>query len=158
SIASWARAGEDGREVGDGFALPPNPIRSDTVRSSVPGLGVDIMTEKKPVTRRSFLETAGVATGAVVAAGTFAHPAVAKVKGANERLNFAILGPGGRAQAHIGHLLAMKKEGRNVDILGVCDVWDGYDGEVTDWDGQKKTKLARGLYPSAKRCGLDPSD
>src|SRR4051794_31064828 len=116
------------------------------------------MTEKRPVTRRSFLETAGVATGAVVAAGTFAHPAVGNVKGANERLNFAILGPGGRAQAHIGHLLAMKKEGRNVDIIGVCDVWDGYDGEVTDWDGVHKTKLARGLYPSAKRCGLDPSD
>ena len=47
------------------------------------------MTEKKTVTRRSFLETAGVATGAIVAAGSFAHPAVAKVKGANERLNFA---------------------------------------------------------------------
>jgi predicted dehydrogenase len=115
------------------------------------------MTEKKTVTRRSFLETAGAATGAVVAAGSFAHPAVAKVKGANEKLNFAILGPGGRAQAHIGHLLAMKKEGRLVDIIGVCDVWDGYDGEVTRFDG-KPEKLARGLYPSAKRCGLDTGD
>src|SRR4051812_40105495 len=115
------------------------------------------MTEKRPVTRRSFLETAGVATGAVVAAGTFAHPAVGNVKGANERLNFAILGPGGRAQAHIGHLLAMKKEGRNVDIVGVCDVWDGYDGQVTMFNG-KSERLARGLYPSAKRCELDPGD
>src|SRR3954453_14674965 len=115
------------------------------------------MTEKKPVTRRSFLETAGAATGAVVAAGSFAHPAVAKGTGANEKLNFAILGPGGRAQAHIGHLLTMKKEGRLVDIVGVCDVWDGYDGEVTRWDG-KPEKLSRGLYPSAKRCGLDVND
>src|SRR5262245_65988450 len=122
------------------------------------------MTEKKPVTRRTFLETAGVATGAVVAAGTFAHPAIAKVKGANERLNFAILGPGGRAQAHIGHLLTMKKEGRNVDIVGVCDVWDGFDGDVPTWDGKPDArgrstqKLTRGLYPSAKRCELDTSD
>ncbi len=123
------------------------------------------MTEKKTVTRRSFLETAGVATGAVMAAGTFAHPAVGKVKGANERLNFAILGPGGRAQAHIGHLLDMKKEGRLVDIIGVCDVWDGFEGEVTTWDGKptgkqnKTTKhFGRGLYPSAKRCGLDIND
>jgi predicted dehydrogenase len=116
------------------------------------------MTEKTTVTRRSFIESAGAATGAVMAAGSFAHPAVAKVKGANERLNFAILGPGGRAQAHIGHLLAMKKEGRLVDIIGVCDVWDGYDGRVTDWDGVGKTPLARGLYPSAKRCGLDIND
>ena len=39
---------------------------------------------------------------------------------------FAILGPGGRAQSHIGHLLDMKKEGKQlVDIIGMCDVWDG---------------------------------
>jgi predicted dehydrogenase len=82
------------------------------------------MTEKQTVTRRGFLETAGVATGAVVAAGTFAHPAIGKVKGANDRLNFAILGPGGRAQAHIGVLLAMKDEGKPVDIVAVADVYD----------------------------------
>src|SRR3954468_23337786 len=104
------------------------------------------MTEKRPVSRRSFLETAGVATGAVVAAGSFAHPAVGNVKGANERLNFAILGPGGRAQAHIGHLLAMKKEEKPVDIVAVCDVWDG------------NKAVGRGLYPSAERCGLNPND
>ena len=34
------------------------------------------MTEKQVVSRRSFLETTGAATGAVVAAGTFAHPAI----------------------------------------------------------------------------------
>jgi len=92
------------------------------------------------------METAGAATGAIVAAGTFAHPAIGNVKGANERLNFAILGPGGRAQAHIGQLLKRKKENQLVDIVAVCDVWDG----------NKVTK--RGLYPSAERCGLDPND
>ncbi len=56
------------------------------------------MNDTQAVTRRGFLEAAGAATGAVMAAGTFAHPAVAAVKGANERLNFAILGPGGRAE------------------------------------------------------------
>ena len=30
----------------------------------------------------------------------------------------------------------MKKEGRPVDIVGVCDVWDGYEGMVTDWTGK----------------------
>src|SRR3954463_13129784 len=104
------------------------------------------MTEKKTVTRRSFLETAGAATGAVVAAGTFAHPAIGAVKGANERINFAILGPGGRAQAHIGHLLNMKKEGKAVDIIGLADVWDG------------NKEVGRGLYPSADRCGLAHDD
>src|SRR5437016_12356275 len=115
------------------------------------------MTDKPTVSHRDFLQATGATAGALVAAGTFAHPAIGKVLGANERLNFAILGPGGRAQAHIKHLLAMKKEGRPVDIVGVCDVWDGYDGEVMGFGG-KKEPLARGLYPSAKKCGLDIND
>ena len=111
------------------------------------------MTEKKTVTRRGFLETAGVATGAIVAAGTFAHPAVGNVKGANEKINFAILGPGGRAQEHIGHLLEMKKEGKPVDIIGVCDVWDGNEGEVTTATARASDKLGRGLYSRPRNAG-----
>jgi len=117
------------------------------------------MTDKRSVSRREFLQTTGAATGAAVAAGTFAHPAIGAVKGANDRLNFAILGPGGRAQAHIGHLLEMKREGKPVDIVGVCDVWDGgptKPGEKTA-NGQPAEE-PRGLYPSAKRCGLDFND
>jgi predicted dehydrogenase len=83
------------------------------------------MSEKQSVTRRGFLETTGAATGALVAAGAFPHPAVGAVKGANERLNFAIIGPGGRAQAHIDILLKMKKEGKPVDIIAVADVYEG---------------------------------
>jgi len=116
------------------------------------------MTEKQPVSRRGFLQTTGAATGAVAAAGAFPFPAIAKALGANDRIKFAILGPGGRAQAHIGHLLDMKKNGKNVDIIGVCDVWDGYDGKVVTWDGKKEEHFARGLYPSAKRCGLESGD
>lgn len=104
------------------------------------------MTEKNAVTRRGFLETAGLATSAVAASGTFAHPAIGAVKGANDRLNFAILGPGGRAQAHIKVLLDMKTEGKPVDIVGVADVWDG------------NAAVGRGLYPSAKKCKLDTED
>src|SRR5262249_22676198 len=113
------------------------------------------MTEKNSVTRRGFLESAGLATGAVMASGTFAHPAIGAVKGANEKVNFAILGPGGRAQAHIGVLLGMKREGKNVDILGVCDVWDG---GPTKFNREGKGIEERGLFPSAKRCGLDTDD
>ena len=112
------------------------------------------MDESFTVTRRGFLE----ATGVALAAGTFVHPAIGRAHGANDRLNFAILGAGGRAQAHISHLLDLKREGSGVDIVGVCDVWDGYDGKVTNWDGSETTPFARGLGPSAKRCGLDPDD
>ncbi len=83
------------------------------------------MKEKQSVTRRGFLETTGAATGALVAAGAFPHPAVGAVKGANERLNFAIIGPGGRAQAHIDILLKMKQLGKPVDIIAVADVYEG---------------------------------
>ncbi len=83
------------------------------------------MRDKHGVSRRGFLETAGVATGAAMAAGTFAHPAIGAVKGANEKLNIAVLGPGGRAQEHLRILLRMKKEQKPVDIIGLCDVWDG---------------------------------
>ena len=65
------------------------------------------------------------------------------MKGANEKLNIAILGPGGRAQEHLRILLRMKKENKPVDIIGLCDVWDGND------------EVKRGLYYSAKKCGLD---
>jgi predicted dehydrogenase len=81
------------------------------------------MTDKETVTRRGFLETAGAATGAVVTAGAFPHPALGRVTGANDRINFAILGPGGRAQAHLGVLLAMKDEGKPVEIIAVADVY-----------------------------------
>ena len=104
------------------------------------------MTEKNTVTRRGFLGTAGLATGAVAASGTFAHPAIGAVIGANDKINVAILGPGGRAQEHIKHLTRLGQQGKNVEIVGLADVWDGND------------QVGRGLYPSAKKCGIDPAD
>jgi predicted dehydrogenase len=102
------------------------------------------MRDKNKVSRRGFIETAGAATGAMVAAGAFPHPAVGSVKGANEKINIAILGPGGRAQEHLRILLKMKnKEQKPVDIIGLCDVWDG------------NKEAGRGLYYSAEKCGLD---
>ena len=104
------------------------------------------MHEPQSLSRRGFLQTTGAATGALAAAGTFAHPAIGAIKGANEKINFAIIGPGGRAQAHIKILTDMKAEGKAVDIIGVADVWDGNDA------------AKRGLYYSAERCGLNTND
>ena len=100
------------------------------------------MKEKSKVSRRNFLETTGVATGAVVATAAFAHPAIGSVKGANERINVGILGPGGRAQEHIRILKHLKDENK-AEIIALCDVWDGNDS------------IGRGLYYSAKKVGLD---
>ncbi len=108
------------------------------------------MRDKNKVSRRGFIETAGAATGAMMTAGAFPHPAVGSVKGANEKINIAILGPGGRAQEHLRILLKMKnKEQKPVDIIGLCDVWDG-----GKWMEHGR-ETGRGLYYSAEKCGLD---
>ncbi len=100
------------------------------------------MSEESKLSRRGFLETAGIATGALAAASVFPHPAVGAVKGANDRINFAILGPGGRAQAHIDVLNKMKGEGKAVDTIAVADVFQRAREEA-----QKKT--------GAKQCEND---
>src|SRR5947208_16776888 len=103
-----------GRHAGRRVAHPPTRSYPECLA----------MTDENAVSRRGFLETAGLATGAAVATGALAHPAVAKVKGANDRINFAILGPGGRAQSHIKVLLDMKEEAKPVDIIAVADVYE----------------------------------
>jgi predicted dehydrogenase len=119
------------------------------------------MRDNRNVSRRGFIETAGAATGAIMAAGAFPHPAVGSVKGANEKINIAVLGPGGRAQEHLRILLKMKnKEQKPVDIIGLCDVWDGAKWteheRVKDGDKwkDKEKEVGRGLYYSAEKCGL----
>ncbi len=102
------------------------------------------MTPKRGLNRRHFLGT--TAAGAALASSAFPHPAIASGRDANETLNFAILGAGGRMQAHIGVLNDMKKEGQAVNIVAMNDVWDGND------------EVGRGLYPSAKKCGLNVDD
>ena len=109
------------------------------------------MKDNRKVSRRGFIETAGAATGAIMAAGAFPHPAVGAVKGANEKVNIAILGPGGRAQEHLRILLKMKnREQKPIDIIGLCDVWDG-----AKWEERPGRETGRGLYYSAEKCGLD---
>jgi predicted dehydrogenase len=97
---------------------------------------------KKSVNRRSFL-----ATGAAMALPAKSY---ANVAAANDALRVAFLGVGGRCQQHIDVILEMKEKGLPVRPVAVNDVWDG-DPELGSGKG-------RGLYPSAKRCGLDQSD
>ena len=99
--------------------------------------------------RRSFLTS----TAAGVAASAMALDAksYAQVNGANERIGIAFLGVGGRCQQHIDTILDLQKNAPNsVRPVGVCDVWDGDD----NLGGGK----GRGLFPSARRCGLDVND
>ena len=89
-----------------------------------------LMTDKKTVLGAGgFIQTTGAAAGAMAAAGTFAHPAIgATITGANDRINFAVLGAGGRATsgAHRHPDPHEGQEGKAVDHhRHLHDVWDG---------------------------------
>jgi predicted dehydrogenase len=90
------------------------------------------------------------ATAAAGAALTLPAASYARVHQANEKVRIAFLGVGGRCQQHIDVILQMIQEGKPVAAVGVNDVWDG--------DPELGSKKGRGLYPSAKRCGINPDD
>jgi predicted dehydrogenase len=69
------------------------------------------------VTRREFLDT--IATGAAGMAIASTAKSYGQIMGANDRLNFAIIGLHGRASAHLSSLNANKSAAR---IAYVCDV------------------------------------
>lgn len=109
-----------------------------------------------PVDRRGFIRKTA-ATGAALGLSAASY---ARVAGANERLGVAFLGAGGRAQAHLDVINRMRMEGKNVAPAGVCDVWDGVEDEYEQEFGGRVTrrKYQQGLYPSARKVGLNPDD
>jgi predicted dehydrogenase len=91
------------------------------------------MGERSNVTRRDFLKTTGAATvtaaagaaflgGAARARGATAASA-ARVLGANDRIQVAIVGVKGMGGGHIKHILE-QMPGENVSITAICDVWE----------------------------------
>jgi predicted dehydrogenase len=68
-------------------------------------------------TRREFLERVAVGAAGLAIAGT--AKSYAQIVGANERVNFAVLGLNGRGYAHLSSLKANKADAR---ITHVCDV------------------------------------
>lgn len=77
------------------------------------------MAAKKDPTRREFVKTAGAAT-AVAAAATFSGPFAPRVQGANDRVNYAMIGTGGRGSYLLRHM-------RGIDsgtCVAVCDIID----------------------------------
>ncbi len=69
--------------------------------------------------RRQFLRDAVVAAGTTALASRFTARSYAQIAGANERLNFAVIGLNSRAYAHLSSLEANKAAAR---IAQVCDV------------------------------------
>src|SRR5450756_847184 len=69
------------------------------------------------ISRREFLSTAATAT--TVAALSPTARSYARILGANDRLNFAIIGLNSRAYAHLS---ALKTNTKDIQITHVCDV------------------------------------
>lgn len=86
------------------------------------------------LSRRTFLRTAAAAG----AASTLSAKSYAAILGANERVNFAVIGLNGRAGAHLSSLLANKADAR---ISHVCDVdstiLDRFAGKTASVMGDK---------------------
>ena len=99
------------------------------------------MSQPQP-SRRGFI-AASAAAGAALSLPAASY---ARVLGANDKLNIAFLGVGGRCQQHVDVILEMQQQGKPVVPFAVCDVWDG--------DPELGSKKGRGLYPTAKRCGI----
>lgn len=118
--------------------------------SRSPSIEMDTMS--KPLDRRKFLGSA--------AALSLSAASYAKVPGANDRVRIAFIGCGGRAQAHIDAINRLSAQGQSVVPVAVCDVWDGLEDEYDVDFGGKTTRrrYAQGLFPSAKKCRLDPAD
>ncbi len=113
--------------------------------------------ESNPVNRRAFLRS-GAAVGAAV---TLSASSYANVLGANERLGIAFIGAGARAQAHVHLIQKFQKEGQNLQPVAVCDVWDGHEDEfIQEFPVGNFTKrtYSQGLYPTARKLGLNPND
>src|SRR4051794_13559929 len=95
--------------------------------------------------RRDFLQATAAGGALALSAATYN-----RVYGANERTGVAFIGVGGRCQQHVDVILAMKEKGLKVAPVAVCDVWDG--------DDKLGSGKGRGLYPTAKRCGIKKDD
>jgi predicted dehydrogenase len=105
-----------------------------------------------PLDRRKFL---GSAAALSLSAASYAN-----VSGSNDRLRIGFLGCGGRAQAHIDLINRFAADGKPVAAVAVCDVWDGLEDEYEVHFGGKATRrrYAQGLFPSARKCRLDPTN
>jgi predicted dehydrogenase len=80
---------------------------------------VDLMKDVlEPVSRRGFLKAAGVGVASMAA-----MPAWARVIGANDRLNVAVIGLGGRGSILLDLILEHRTNKADVEVVALCDVY-----------------------------------
>lgn len=70
-------------------------------------------------TRRDFLKTAAVSTAAI---GVMSRMAPASAQGANERIQFGVIGCGGMGTGHLTSLVGRSTQD-NIKVVAACDVY-----------------------------------
>jgi predicted dehydrogenase len=93
------------------------------------------------ISRREFLSTAATATTAAALAPT--AKSYARIVGANDRVNFAVIGLNSRAYAHLS---ALKANSKDAQITHVCDVESTIMQKFVD-----RTQKDLGYTPAAEK-------
>jgi predicted dehydrogenase len=89
------------------------------------------------LTRRQF-------AGALGAASLVSARSYAAVTGSNERLRIGVIGAGGMATNHMQELVKMR-DGDNLEIVNVCDIYEKRLGQAAQLTGGKPVKDYRQL-------------
>ena len=96
------------------------------------------MTKRRDFVKKSVLGTAGIAIGGM----GFSSKSYASIIGANERINIAVIGIGGRGGSHINSWCSLK-DSHNVQLITLCDTDEKFFAErsktVIDRTGVKPT-------------------
>lgn len=95
---------------------------------------------KKHLSRREFIKTigaAGLAAGSLLAGRAGASLSEPSVIGANNRLNYGVIGVGGMGSGHLRMLLELQEE-QNIRVVGVSDVYDNRLQEAAKAAGLSK--------------------
>lgn len=76
--------------------------------------------------RRDFIKTAGATAGVVAAGSTVAGASPTnELRDANSKIRIGFIGPGGRGfGAHVKRLAKLQVEGRPIELVAVCDVYN----------------------------------
>lgn len=75
------------------------------------------MTKRREFIKKSLMGTAGI----TICGMGFSSKSYASILGANDRINIAVVGIGGRGAEHINSLCALK-DSHNVLLKTICDV------------------------------------
>ncbi|MGA0038939.1 MAG: Gfo/Idh/MocA family protein [Pirellulales bacterium] len=96
--------------------------------------------------RRDFLATSATAATAASAAGVATSPRDARAADSNSRLRIGFIGTGSRGfGAHVKTLTKLRKDGANIDLVAVCEVYKPQRETVCEFI-KKETSLEPKQY------------